>query len=99
MATEQRSGVNGYDRLSQGFHWLSAVLIIAALMPLGFYAYWLGDGPARAAILDHWHKPLGLLVIAISVLRLGWKAIRSRLARRLPPRRAPRSGPRAQARG
>ena len=76
MAMEQRAGANGYDRPSQVFHWLSAVLIIAALMPLGFYADWLGDGPARAAILDHWHKPLGLLVIAITVLRLGWKAIR-----------------------
>ena len=66
----------GYDRLSQLFHWITAALIVVALIPLGFYAHWLGDGPRRAFLLDHWHKPLGLLVIAITLLRLGWKAIR-----------------------
>lgn len=66
----------GYDRLSQLFHWTSAVLVMVVLLPLGFYANWLGDGPVRTAILDHWHKPLGLLVIAVTVARLGWKAVR-----------------------
>ena len=76
MPPENTAARPGYDALSQVFHWVSAALIILALLPLGFYANWLGDGPVRAAILDHWHKPLGLLVIAITVLRLGWKALR-----------------------
>ena len=49
---------------------------MVVLFPLGFYANWLGDGPVRAAILDHWHKPLGLLVIAVTVIRIGWSAAR-----------------------
>ena len=87
MPPENTAASPGYDALSQVFHWVSAALIILALLPLGFYAHWLGDGPVRAAILDHWHKPLGLLVIAITVLRLVWKAVRPpvREARGLKP--------------
>lgn len=76
MTMETTTTSSGYDTLSQVFHWITAALIIVALLPLGFYANWLGDGPVRASILDHWHKPLGLLVIAVTVLRLGWKAVR-----------------------
>jgi cytochrome b561 len=87
MTTQSTTARPGYDTLSQVFHWMSAALIILALLPLGFYAHWLGDGPVRAGILDHWHKPLGLLIIAITVFRLGWKALRPavREARGLTP--------------
>ena len=47
MPPENTAAKPGYDALSQAFHWISAALIILALLPLGFYAHWLGDGPVR----------------------------------------------------
>ena len=63
----------GYGRGAQAFHWVSAVLLVA-LVALGLYCSWVGDGPVRSYLLDSWHKPLGLSVIVLTVLRLGWKA-------------------------
>jgi len=63
----------GYDRVAQGFHWLTAGLMLLLIMPVGIYAVWLGDGPTRSYLLDHWHKPFGLVVIVLTVLRLVWK--------------------------
>jgi cytochrome b561 len=62
-----------YDRAAQTFHWLTAALMLLAIMPIGIYAANAGDGPSRAYWLDHWHKPLGLLMIAITLARLVWK--------------------------
>jgi len=64
----------GYDPVAQGFHWLTAALMLLVIMPLGIFAVWLGDGPRRAYLLDHWHKPFGLVVLALTVLRVLWKA-------------------------
>ena len=63
----------GYGRAAQGFHWISAALLVV-LVAIGLYASWIGDGPVRSYLLDSWHKPLGLSVIVMTVLRLGWKA-------------------------
>ena len=64
---------SGYGRGAQAFHWISAALL-GALVALGLYCSWVGDGPLRSYLLDSWHKPLGLSVIVLTVLRLGWKA-------------------------
>lgn len=70
-----------YDTVSRALHAVTAILIVGVLIPLGLYAHWLGGkGPFRAYLLDHWHKPIGLLVIALTVARLGWVALRSRVA-------------------
>lgn len=66
----------GYDPVAQFFHWTTAVLILLLLIPLGLYAVWIGDGPTRSYLLDGWHKPLGLLVIALTICRLAWKGTR-----------------------
>lgn len=81
MTPTPRPALHGaYDRLSQGFHWITAALMLGAIMPIGIYAANAGDGPSRAYWLDHWHKPLGLLVIALTVARLIWKALRPPVA-------------------
>lgn len=64
---------SGYGRGAQLFHWTSAALI-AVLVPIGLYCNWIGDGPVRSYLLDSWHKPLGVTVILLTLLRLGWKA-------------------------
>lgn len=64
----------GYGRAAQAFHWISVALLIV-LVTIGLYCSWVGDGPVRSYLLDSWHKPLGLSVIALTVLRLTWKAM------------------------
>ena len=64
----------GYDRVAQSFHWISVCLLIF-LVAIGLYCSWIGDGPMRSYLLEAWHKPFGLLVIVLTVLRLGWKAM------------------------
>jgi cytochrome b561 len=63
----------GYGRIAQSFHWLSAALLVI-LVAIGLYCSWVGDGPVRSYLLDSWHKPLGLTVIILTLLRLAWKA-------------------------
>ena len=69
----------GYGRGAQAFHWIS-VALLTILVPLGLYSSWIGDGPLRSYLLDSWHKPLGLLVIMLTLLRLGWKATQPAVA-------------------
>ena len=64
---------SGYGRGAQAFHWISAALLVG-LVAIGLYSSWIGDGPVRSYLLDSWHKPLGLSVIVLTLLRLGWKA-------------------------
>lgn len=63
----------GYDRVAQAFHWVTAILILA-LVAIGLYCSWVGDGPTRTYLLEKWHKPFGLLVILLTIARLWWKA-------------------------
>jgi cytochrome b561 len=63
-----------YGRFAQLFHWLTVVLLVV-LVVIGLYCSWVGDGPIRSWWLDRWHKPLGLFVIVVTVLRLAWKVI------------------------
>lgn len=73
---EQAVAMPGYDRIAQSFHWLTAALMIALVMPLGIYAAWIGDGATRTYLLENWHKPFGLLVMVLTLARLVWKGRR-----------------------
>ena len=68
-----------YGRGAQAFHWITAALL-TVLVALGLYCSWVGDGPVRSYLLDSWHKPLGLVVIVLTLLRLGWKTSRPGIA-------------------
>ena len=70
---------SSYGRGAQAFHWIT-VALLTALVALGLYCSWVGDGPVRSYLLDSWHKPLGLVVIVLTLVRLGWKAIRPGVA-------------------
>ena len=69
----------GYGRGAQVFHWIT-VLLLTITVPIGLYSAWIGDGPVRSYLLDSWHKPLGMLVIVLTLLRLGWKATQPAVA-------------------
>lgn len=78
--TQQRWGV-----MAQGLHWLSMAIVIG-LFGVGLYMVALKEGAASGALpigtgpdaplifgLIHWHKSFGMLVLALSLLRLGWR--------------------------
>lgn len=66
-----------YSRGAVILHWL-----IAALIVLNFVLAWSAEGqprPVRMEIMGH-HKAVGLTILALTVLRIGW-----RLWRKPPP--------------
>ena len=60
-----------FGNISIFLHWTSAMLVIALLV-LGFWAYFLGRGPERSALL-YLHVSLGLTLIPIHLVRVGWR--------------------------
>ena len=62
-----------YTAAAQAFHWLTALLMLA-ILPIAWHMTMLGrDDPMR----ETWytvHKSLGLTILALSVLRLVWRA-------------------------
>ncbi len=86
-----RNTSRGYGRIARGFHWLMAVLILAAI-GLGLYATSL---PAASDSDIAWlfgtfsiHKTLGVTLLTLALLRLGWSLTQSRPAPLHPERRA-----------
>ena len=67
-----------YDLASQAFHWVTAIAVTAAFIlgPGGFGRLMRqGVDPATHADIV-WHESLGLLVFALTLLRLLWLAVR-----------------------
>lgn len=69
---------NVYTPLAIVFHWTTASLIIT-LIPLGLYMTGLPLSIEKIELYS-WHKWLGLTVLAIAIMRGGW-----RLTHRPPP--------------
>jgi cytochrome b561 len=53
-------------------HWLLALLILG-VFSAGLYMADLPSSPERSQLFD-WHKWFGLLILALSLLRLAWRA-------------------------
>src|SRR3989442_8951161 len=70
-----RNSTESYGIIAQAFHWLVALLVLAQL-GLGLYAANLPVSLARLRWLSH-HKSLGLAILALVLLRLGWRAFKS----------------------
>jgi cytochrome b561 len=67
-----------YDVASRAFHWLTAVVVTAAFIlgPGGFGRLMhQGVDPATRSDIV-WHESLGIFVLALTVLRLVWVALR-----------------------
>jgi cytochrome b561 len=67
-----------YDALSMVFHWITAVAVaIAFVLGPGGFGRLMRQGVDPASHSDIvWHESLGLLVLALTVLRLVWMAVR-----------------------
>jgi cytochrome b561 len=68
----------GYTRSARILHWLTAVLVLAAI-PAGIAMVNVGAGPLQNFLFD-FHRSLGVTLIPMIWLRLIW-----RLAHRPPP--------------
>ena len=67
-----------YDALSRAFHWLTAIAVtVAFILGPGGFGRLMRQGIDPATRSDIvWHESLGLLVLALTVLRLLWLAVR-----------------------
>jgi cytochrome b561 len=65
-----KSSDDQYGSVAIAIHWISAAAILG-LFALGFTAANTGDPALRAAVLRG-HVPLGILVLVLTVLRIGW---------------------------
>lgn len=67
-----------YGLIAQALHWAVAVLILT-LIPLGVYMHELPAGSAEEAAFKSWfyslHKTLGITVLGLAVIRVGWAAL------------------------
>lgn len=62
-----------WGQTSRILHWASAVLMLCAL-PMGLFVVVLPQGPIRAEFLDG-HQGVGLAVLLLLGLRLGWQLL------------------------
>ena len=61
-----------YPALAVAIHWITA-LCIFALVPVGVYMANMKEGPEQDRLF-FWHESFGVLVLALTIVRLGWKA-------------------------
>jgi cytochrome b561 len=71
LATTAASGSH-YDPLTQAIHWLSLIAIAIAFV-IGVVLDDFPRGPVKTQLVNL-HASLGVLVIALTTLRLGWRA-------------------------
>jgi cytochrome b561 len=62
----------GYSSLAIAIHWLAALLILCAVA-VGVYMTSLQLSPAKLKLYN-WHKWLGVTILALSLVRLCWRA-------------------------
>jgi cytochrome b561 len=72
---QARNSVARYGAVAMTFHWLIALLVIGNLCS-GFYlANIIDDADTLKFTLIQLHKSIGLTVLMLSILRLGWRLI------------------------
>jgi cytochrome b561 len=67
-----------YDAISMAFHWITAIaVLIAFVLGPGGFGRLVHQGIDPGTRLDIvWHETLGILVFALTALRLLWTAVR-----------------------
>ncbi|HEX2257694.1 MAG TPA: cytochrome b/b6 domain-containing protein [Afifellaceae bacterium] len=67
-----RNAENGYGLVAIALHWAVAALFVGQVA-LATQMTDLDDGPAKIALFG-WHLAIGLAILALAALRLGWRA-------------------------
>ncbi|MDE2428353.1 MAG: cytochrome b/b6 domain-containing protein, partial [Burkholderiales bacterium] len=76
-----------YDKLSKAFHWITALVVVAAfVLGPGNFGRLMHEGIDPGTRNDIvWHESLGMLVFVLTSLRLVWVALRPAAPRLLMP--------------
>ncbi len=77
-----KSTTTKYGTVAVTIHWLSALLILV-LVGSGFRASGLEDAAAKAAVL-RFHVPVGILILLLTLARIGWWLFGDRRPQSLP---------------
>ncbi|MDD5585436.1 MAG: cytochrome b [Alphaproteobacteria bacterium] len=70
MPPETVSSKSAYDPVAKTFHWLTALAVLAMLA----IGWTMADGGLNP-LLFHWHKSIGITILALILLRLAWRLI------------------------
>src|SRR5271167_1175015 len=70
------SSSTSYGAVAKTLHWLIAFLIVAMLV-IGWLMTTLPRENAYKFPLFQWHKSIGILILLLSLLRLGWRLTHS----------------------
>jgi cytochrome b561 len=71
---QQERGLKRYGALAMGFHWLMA-LLVAAMFALAWVMFTTPEGDPRVIRPIVLHKSIGVVVLALALLRLIWRQI------------------------
>lgn len=71
-----RNSDSGWGWPARYLHWLMAILMIAQVT-LGQYAHDLETSPQKLGLMM-WHKSLGITLLLLAILRLGWALFNTR---------------------
>lgn len=74
MALSIKNSSNHYCLAAISLHWLMALIIIG-MYPLGLYIDSLGYYDAAYKTVPHWHKSIGMMLLALLVVRLLWRLV------------------------
>lgn len=69
---------NGWGWVARNLHWLMAMLILGQVA-LGRYAHELDRSPRKLDLMT-WHKSVGVTLLLLAIVRLGWAAFNRRPA-------------------
>ena len=71
MTPRFRNSADTWGAAARGFHWLIAALILAQFV-IGSVAEEMKLTPAKLDLFV-WHKSIGVTILLLAVLRLGWR--------------------------
>jgi len=61
-----------YNTVAKFLHWLIALAILG-MIALGWYMNDLPRGDPHKFMLFQWHKKIGIMILLLSLFRLGWR--------------------------
>lgn len=70
-ATPQDRRLLRYNDVAVAIHWVTAALVVTQIAG-GFLFESMEGGPTRATIFT-WHKTIGVTILLLSLVRLGWR--------------------------
>lgn len=62
---------DSYGSVTKTLHWLIALLVLGMLI-VGFVMASLPEGPTQHSLIA-WHKSIGMTLLLLMVIRLGWR--------------------------